>query len=258
MLGSFGFGGRGIGRPTVLGAGGAVLPPAQPDLLWHLDFTDLSTLWQDTGGTTPVTSDDDPIARADNKGSAGGHIQQNTATAEPLYDALVGGSRHQRALDFFDVQNFGTDLSAGNYSVAICWEHAVNALSATYIIGLGGLDTWIQIGTTGVVNFRISNTFMGQLTDNNDGEIQAYWATDDGANAQAVRYSKNTADWTAAATSVGPATTDDWHVGGNNGSGSTAFDGLLKEVLVYGKGLSVAERAEVQTYFTDRHGVVWS
>lgn len=64
------------------GAGGISLLNYDPDiydlntsvpedtLLMHVDFSDISTLWQDLSKSTQVASDGDPIAYVDNKGAS--------------------------------------------------------------------------------------------------------------------------------------------------------------------------------------------
>lgn len=54
------------------------------------DPSDLSTLWQDAAGTTPVTADGDPVGRIDDKSGNGNHATQSTAAARPLYKTSGG------------------------------------------------------------------------------------------------------------------------------------------------------------------------
>lgn len=51
---------------------------------WY-DPSDLSTLWQDSARTTPVTADGQPVGCIDDKSGNGNHLKQATAGARPLY-----------------------------------------------------------------------------------------------------------------------------------------------------------------------------
>jgi hypothetical protein len=46
---------------------------------------DISTLFQDSAGTTPVTADSQPVGRMSDKSGNGSHIIQTTSGARPLY-----------------------------------------------------------------------------------------------------------------------------------------------------------------------------
>lgn len=58
---------------------------------WY-DFSDLSTLFQDSAGTTPVTANNDPVGRVLDKSGRGNHLTQATAGSRPLYK--TDGTRH--------------------------------------------------------------------------------------------------------------------------------------------------------------------
>lgn len=51
---------------------------------WY-DPSDLSTMWQDTAGTTPVTADGQAVARIDDKSGNGNHLTQATSAFRPAY-----------------------------------------------------------------------------------------------------------------------------------------------------------------------------
>ena len=56
---------------------------------WY-DPSDLSTLWQDSARTTPVTSDGDPVGAIDDKSGNGNHALQAITDARPLYKTSGG------------------------------------------------------------------------------------------------------------------------------------------------------------------------
>jgi hypothetical protein len=57
--------------------------------LW-LDPSDLSTLFQDSAGTTPVTADGHPVGKILDKSGNGYHASQSTASKRPLYRTSGG------------------------------------------------------------------------------------------------------------------------------------------------------------------------
>jgi hypothetical protein len=57
--------------------------------VWY-DPSDLSTLFQDSAGTTPVTVGD-PVARINDKSGRGNHATQATAARRPILRQLAGG-----------------------------------------------------------------------------------------------------------------------------------------------------------------------
>lgn len=84
------------------------------------DPSDLTTLFQDSAGTTPVTADDQPVGRMLDLSGNGNHATQSTAAARPLY--RTDGALHRlTGDDVDDTLNLGT-ASIGNtsmFSVAV-------------------------------------------------------------------------------------------------------------------------------------------
>jgi hypothetical protein len=58
---------------------------------WY-DPSDLSTLFKDTAGTTPVTADGDSVARMNDKSGNGNHVIQATGASQPIYHTSGGKS----------------------------------------------------------------------------------------------------------------------------------------------------------------------
>ena len=56
---------------------------------WY-DPSDLSTLFQDSAGTTPVVNDGDPVGMMRDKSGNGNHIVQATAAARPIFHTSGG------------------------------------------------------------------------------------------------------------------------------------------------------------------------
>jgi hypothetical protein len=56
---------------------------------WY-DPSDLSSMFQDTAGTTPVAANNDPVGRINDKSGNGNHLLQATAGKRPLYQTASG------------------------------------------------------------------------------------------------------------------------------------------------------------------------
>src|SRR5690554_1686753 len=83
--------------------------------VWY-DPSDLSTLFQDAEGTTPVTADGDPVGLMLDKSGNGNHVSQSVSAARPVYrtdgehywlefdgidDMLTSGKQVVNGLDYW-------------------------------------------------------------------------------------------------------------------------------------------------------------
>lgn len=112
----------------------AALPPITPadlflagELGCWLDPSDLSSLWQDSAGTIPVTGPGQPVGKITDKSGRGLHFTQATAGSRPLLQQDAGGRYY---LDFDGVDDgyvsASTNFTAANGKVTI-WA-GVNTL----------------------------------------------------------------------------------------------------------------------------------
>lgn len=101
----------GIGLGPTAKRGGAISNPESlfasgEEGIWY-DPSDLSTLWQDSARTIPVTSDGDPIGAMDDKSGNGNHALQATAGKLPIYKTSGG-------LHWFEFDAANDFLATGN------------------------------------------------------------------------------------------------------------------------------------------------
>lgn len=82
--------GLGLGFSEGGGFSPATLFAASEPGVW-LDPSDLSTLFQDSAGTTPVTAAGQSVGRILDKSGRGNHATQVTAAARPIYQVDSGG-----------------------------------------------------------------------------------------------------------------------------------------------------------------------
>lgn len=77
------------GLGSVKPASGGGPNPGFSPALW-LDASDLSTLFQDSAGTVPVTTDGDPVGRWNDKSGNGRNFTQSTSGSRPTYRTSGG------------------------------------------------------------------------------------------------------------------------------------------------------------------------
>jgi hypothetical protein len=68
------------------GRGGVFSPASLSPTAWY-DPSDMSTLFQDSAGSTPVTAVEQPVGRISDKSGNGRHATQATTSLKPTYSA---------------------------------------------------------------------------------------------------------------------------------------------------------------------------
>jgi hypothetical protein len=128
---------------------------AEPGV-WY-DPSDLTTLFQDTAGTTPVTAPGDTVALMLDKSGRGNHATQATAAARPTYSIEPVGGRRNLLL--------ATDTMATQSATVTAVAHTLS-FTGTGTVTLTGASISGPLIGTGAGN-RVSLTFTptaGSLT----------------------------------------------------------------------------------------------
>lgn len=169
----FGGLGRSFGRLGSYGAAGeAAFDPSTVSPSMWLDPSDLTSLFQDDAGTTPVAANNDPVGKCNDKSGNGNHIAQATAGARPLY--MTGSGLHW--IDFDGVDNFLDQvtlieavLTSTTFDMVVAAqadEVTTNAADATFYDN----DCIWSHGANGEIGLAFKST--GKiLLGNNDGSI---------------------------------------------------------------------------------------
>ena len=184
--------------PVFYSRGGAV-PFSIADLFasseqgaWY-DLSDLSTLFQDSAGTTPVTTAGQPVSRMLDKSGRANHATQATAAARPTYQtgparATIDGVDDRMTVTvpvggFTGTMVLGTDQGTASYGV--------NIPAGPYDIGgRGGL----YFPGTAIVGQLIRN---GALSAGDAAATEAYFV-ENGATASygaVTNFSNFWEDW---------------------------------------------------------------
>ncbi len=173
---------------TMLADAGTPPPPAfDPATLsahaWW-DPSDLSTLWQDSARTTPVTADGDPVGCIDDKSGNGRSLVQATSGKRPLYK--TAGGLHWLELDGTDDQRtsasaWSTVITPSTYEA--CVAGRFNAITTNNTNFYGNVSLFAD--PSGYIGIAIGRNTAGGLIGagnwdgSNDFLTTAYAAGDD-------------------------------------------------------------------------------
>jgi len=114
----------GAGIPT---GGGGLDDMSAPLTLW-LDGNDLSTMWADEAGTTPINGDDlDTIKRIDNKGSIGGYC---SGPSDCYYNAAKTGMWTDNEFNFAGGSGYFFEAANGFTIVGVIWMQSGTIVNA--------------------------------------------------------------------------------------------------------------------------------
>lgn len=86
---------------------------------WY-DPSDLSTLFQDSAGTTRVTALGQAVGRINDKSGRGNHLTQTSATSRPLLQQDASGAFHLQFDGFDDFLTAGTFNMSASDKVTVC------------------------------------------------------------------------------------------------------------------------------------------
>jgi hypothetical protein len=235
-----------------------VLPLFPLGALIHYDATDLSTLWQNTAGTTPVTADGDPLQRIDNKGSIGGFASR--ATANPEWDTdlnFAGGILHSGNNRL--VQNFASQDFSGGYTLMSAHIPTLASLTQNW---------WAWDGFTFSVGQNVSDTMAGRVAgDDISGSpggsmtIPAPTGTIQTALADGnkfVSYSNDgVGDHIDFSANSFPGNNTDFVIGANTDANLLPFTGVTLELAMWAPALTPLQRIGLEQYLTNRFAIAW-
>ena len=180
--------------------------PADPGLRLWLDSSDLSSLYQDVGGTTPAAAGQ-PVRRWDDKSQSNISVQQNDGVHHPTYAGSVGSLGGVPAVSFVGGANGDALTSTTGNSTGITGGGPLTLLTVWQRTGATSQNYQhtFQMGTTSTLQAYGHSVSRGA----NLGEISNhYWG--DGFNSSGT--SPLGAGKMAVSTYDGA--TDTWYVDG--------------------------------------------
>lgn len=248
--------GSGYGAGLASGAAAAFSPSDITGLVgwWKAD----GTLWQDSGRTTPVTADGDPVGAWDDASGNGNHVIQATAGARPLYKTGV-----QNSLPGVLFDNTDDNLSKAGWVGTTQWSAFAVAKQGAAALGSvldgdDGTNRWAQ-------HLRHNGGNLEALAfDSGDAaytDMQA-WTSTSFKVLSAVRGASSVQAWVASTSDGSTATlntnntdTTPLTIGSHAAIASQLWNGHILEVLLYNSALSAGNRGLVETYLATKWAV---
>lgn len=119
----------------------AILPPTElgAELLAWWDPSDLTTLFQDSAGTTPVAAHGEPVGLMQDKSGNGYHLSQGTAGGRPLWQS-DGSLLFDGTDDYLELasQPFPSGATPCEMWAAVRQDALVADTSGLVLLGYGG------------------------------------------------------------------------------------------------------------------------
>lgn len=189
------------------------------------DISDISTLWKDTAGTSPVTADGDIVKRVDDKSGNGNHLTE--ATNGPTYRVAGALKRLQ-----FDGSN---DKLRATFAMGTTWDRVSGLRPVTRTFPnqlLGGVTTnaclyYPASGIDLMIFNAASNGPAVAISANTDYVITERWS------AAPCQLAKDTAAYVNSP-SVAGVNPGGLTVGASNSSGDFAAFHFYGAVMING------------------------
>ncbi len=237
---------------------------------WY-DPSDLTTMFQDAAGTTPVTAAGQPVGLILDKSGNGHHASQSTSTARPLFQIDGSGNAH---LVFDGVDDYlstsaidltGTDkvtvftgtLEVGT-SASILYEtstHGTNsgAFFCAVDYNAGGVGDWLVSGSASIAFATVADQPSRAVTT---AELSSVFASGVGALSVNVNGALQTLENTyqPTATSTGNFGNHPLFIGARSGP-SIPFNGNLYSFILGATNYDAATVLEAETWVADKTGV---
>ena len=258
-------GGRGpghISRWTKAAGSAAAFDPATLNLDLWLDPSDLTTLFQDSGGTGAVSADSDPVGYCGDKAASPHNFTQAVSAARPLYKTSGGlkWMQFDGVTNTMDGAAISTFMTASDYDILIAGE----MIAITSNLSAGSEANNGMFGDSGGYTCFVFRTATGGKMDFTNYDSGYKVATDDytattsfvahirhtGGNI-ALQYNSRSAQTTAAG-DLG-ALTGTARIGraGGAGFGNCKIFGMMARKTT----LSAGELLAARTWLAAKAGV---
>lgn len=216
---------------------------------WY-DFSDISTLYQDSAKTTPVTSDADPIGAVVDKSGNGNDVTQGTTAAKPTYKTAIQNSLSAGLGDGGDYLASGAFTEATQpTTLFLVVKNPAIASFETITDGISGTKRHLvqpqSSGSTLRVNAGTSlDTASGATTST------ALYAIVFNGSSSIVRKDGSQINTGNAGTQGITGVT----LFADNG-GSANFTGYIMEYLLYDAEITGTDLSNIENYLNDKWAV---
>lgn len=231
--------------------------------LW-LDAADLSTLRQNSNGTTAVVASSDPIGYWADKSGNGRNVLQATSSYRPVFAAgvkgLFPGVTFDGVDDFLESTASGATSIVDSTLIMVARWNDVSGTDTPVVVGrgyTGGGEVRAFYRPSGTTKFSWGtwNGDLGTTTiDVGQNTFNIFAATQAGNQIRLYKnYSYNS--YTYGNTPASP-TYNQWDIGGPN-NGYNQYAGItIGEVLIFNRSLEYSEMLTLLAYLNGKWGVV--
>lgn len=230
---------------------------------WY-DPSDLTTLYQDSAGTTPVTADGDPVGLMLDKSGNGNHATQSVAASRPIY--RTDGTLHWLEFDGVDDWLSTAVIAAGSPATAQITAGVRPTRTATQILVEYGTSNanpghfYLSAPESGAYGFLANGVTSGGPADLS---ILAYGAVPENAVVTGVadlsqpskRVRRNGVYGTTATGSAGTFTDRQLYIGARAGTSVFYASNLYGMVLQFGGTLLEQNISAAEQYVAGKSGV---
>lgn len=242
-------------RALMLNTSRAVPPLSIPDLWAWWDMSELSTLFQDSAGTTPVAANADPIGYiADRSGNGRYTRQTGLSTTRPTYTT---GSQNNLPGASFDAGDYLDSLAT--LASIPCTLFVVGKRSATVGANMGLLSAYNTTTGGARLSWNASNQLLAST--GNPGLTSRTPLVSVGANAPFIAVGQfgvsdstgvlnTTSAYGAHATTAISNIVSLGRISATQTG--TAYNGIICEALVYGRALSNPELSWLRSYLNTK------
>lgn len=236
-----------------------LLFPAGVQGFWY-DPTDLSSQFQDSAGTTPVTAAGQPVGKILDKSGRGNHLVQATAASRPTLQQDGSGFWHWL---FDGVDDFLPSTCPTTSVGVLILGCSVGALGFSTPVASGGqaaaeAGVGIKIRDTGALWTAAANGTVAAQAKTAAGLISAgapvvlrnAWST------TTLQAAVNGAGAASVATGFDAATANVFHIGkANSGTTPEFFPGRIYGLIGRGAATDAATIARVERFVGARMGI---
>lgn len=240
----------------------AVVPFAPTDIVgsvaWY-DFSDVASLWKDTGRTSAVTADADVIKGVTDKSGAGHHLSE--ATNGPAYKTAIQNSKSVARFTAASSQK----LTSGSYAWSTDWTIFVVA-SRTSTTGTQQLfdgdgtqrnfQTRYVAGAATARSVVFPGVSFADQTVSVAGTVDVICFRSQASTTGGEQTFVNGTGGTAVDTGTQTTTARVQTLGCTNGDGAASafLNGDICEAIAYNTALSAGNRNTVEAYLKTKWG----
>lgn len=235
---------------------------------WY-DPSDLSTLWQDTAGTTPVTADGDSVARINDKSGGGRHLIQSSGPSMAkfktdgslrwlLFDGTDDGYATASTVDFSASDEMSVcagAFKASDAAIGVLVETSASAGANNGAFNMlaprltsGGQFSFLSRGTANADAIVVNSAFDAPKTAVLTGMADI--------SGDFSRLRANGAQQAQSAVDQGTGNYGNYTLyAGRRNNASLPFNGRLYSLIIRNRLFSDAETASVEAYTAAKSGI---